>query len=136
MGDNRQVPSMEEIERAYRRPGGSGIKAGIAKTRPLRNGVWLGLNAVAAIIFLWWTSSTWIEPELKDVPGASGGAPVVFTLIVFWVLGPMSLLNLGWLAWTARRSLRERDWTTTGVFGLMVAGWIAIVLLSASKLGS
>lgn len=106
------------------------------RVRPLRDGVWLGLNAVVAIIFLWWTSSTWVEPELKDVPGASGGAPVVFTLVVLWVLGPMSLVNLGWLTWTARRSLRERDWTPAGIFGLIVACWIVIVLFSASKLGN
>lgn len=106
------------------------------KIRPLRDGVWLGLNGMVAIIFLWLTSSQWIEPELKDVPGASGGGPFVFTLFVLWVVGPISLLNLGWLGWTARRSLRERDWTPVGIFGLMVVGWMAVMLFSASKLGS
>lgn len=113
------------------------VKVGFhLKIRPLRDGVWLGLNGGAAIIFLYLSSSTWIEPELKDVPGASGGAPVVFTLIVLWVLGPLSLLNLGWLAWTARGSFREREWTPVGIFGLMTVCWIAVVLFSASKLGS
>ncbi len=134
---------MEEIERAYIRPGGSAFKTGFRKFQPLRDGIWLAMNAVAVIAFLWWSSRTWIEPELRDVPGASGGAPLVFTLLVLWMLGPLSLLNLGWLAWSARRALRERDWTPVSIFGLIVVGragtlhWSgAVVLAELRRIGT
>ena len=61
---------------------------------------------------------------------------MVFGLLVFWTLGPLTALNLAWLAVAARKSLREADWTPLWVFGAMAVAWLALVALSASKLGS
>lgn len=35
---------------------------------------WLTANSVGVLLFLILASSAWIEPELANVPGASGGA--------------------------------------------------------------
>ncbi len=102
--------------------------------RAVRDGVWLGLNVVVALIFLALTSGQWIEPELKDEPGASGGSVFVFALFVLYIVGPSMALNVGWLAFTARKALRERDWTPVWVFAAIAGAWLALVAFSASKL--
>jgi hypothetical protein len=40
----------------------------------IRKAQWLAANAVGVIAFLLSASQFWIEPELKDEPGANGGA--------------------------------------------------------------
>ncbi|MDB5470927.1 MAG: hypothetical protein JWR84_2487 [Caulobacter sp.] len=101
--------------------------------RFLRDGVWLCLNGMAALIFLWLSSSQWIEPELRGYPGASGGAPVIFALIVAQLLGPLLLLNLIWLGLAAWKSLPQRDWTPVWAFAGMAVGWIGLIHFSASR---
>jgi hypothetical protein len=104
------------------------------KLLSIRDWVWIGINGLIGFLFLWLSSREWIEPELKDFPGASGGAPIVFTLLVFELLGPLMILNLVWLGimvWVGKR-IGNRI-ATISLFALMTAGWICLVLFSASK---
>ena len=58
---------------------------------------WCIANLAGLLVFLGWSSSCcWIEPELADVPGASGGEAFV------WAAGPLPMLAgfvLADLAW-------------------------------------
>jgi hypothetical protein len=101
----------------------------------MRDLLWLGLNGITAFAFLWLSSNSWLEPELKDEPDvAKGGAFFVFTLIVVELLGPVLLLNLGWLAWNTRKSMRDHDYTPAKLFVLLALAWIAVFGFSASRL--
>jgi hypothetical protein len=42
--------------------------------------MWLALNAAGIALFFALAVKTWIEPELANVPGASGGAAFVWGL--------------------------------------------------------
>jgi hypothetical protein len=104
------------------------------KLLPISGWVWISINGLVGLWFLRLSSDEWIEPALRNFPGASGGAPIVFTLLVFELLGPLMILNLIWLgimAWGAKR-VRDRI-ATISLFAEMTAGWICLVLFSASK---
>jgi hypothetical protein len=103
------------------------------KLNVARHRWWLGLNGLSGLVFLFLSSSQWIEPELKDDPGASGGAPFVFALLVLWSVVPIMVLNLAWLAFSARKAFRDRDWTPPITFAAIAAAWVALVMFSASK---
>ena len=107
----------------------------LMKLMPIRDWGWIGINGLIGLLFLWLSSHEWIEPELKDFPGASGGGPIVFTLLVFWLLGPLMILNLVWLGIMIWGGKRMRDWVTSILLvGLMSVAWLCLVLFSASKL--
>lgn len=94
-----------------------------------------GINGPTGLLFLWQSSHEWIEPELADVPGASGGAPIVFGLLVIWLLGPLMILNLVWSGIVIWGGKRKGDRVTSILlFGLMSVAWVCLVLFSASKL--
>jgi hypothetical protein len=65
--------------------------------------VHLVLNVVLAAAYLGVASLWWTEPEVRDIPGASAGAPVLwaFTAVPIFLLAVAA--NLGLLAWTWRR---------------------------------
>lgn len=60
---------------------------------------WLGVNAIGVAAFLVAASQTWVEPEVADVPGASGGGPLVWGLEALSIFVAFVLLNLCALVW-------------------------------------
>lgn len=109
----------------------------IMDLRLKREGVWLGINAVVGVAFFFVSSNYWIEPELKDVPGASGGGAFIFAILVLWVLAPALLcINVPWLALAVWRGLRAGDWASLPVIALTGGVWVCLVGFSASQLGS
>lgn len=96
--------------------------------------VWIAINGLFAVGFLLWSSTQWIEPELKDYPGASGGAPIVFTLIVFSLLGPLAVVNLLWTAMALRRWVIRGDRASLLTIAVTGAVWVCLVLYSASRI--
>jgi hypothetical protein len=64
--------------------------------------VYLALNVALAAAYLGLASISWTEPELRDYPGASGGAPIVWGLTAVPVFLLALLANLGVLAWAWR----------------------------------
>ena len=102
--------------------------------RRLRDGLWLGLNTAVALVFLALSSSQWREPELRGDPSvATAGPGIVFMLTLFWIVGPLLLLNLAWLVRAGWTSLPRRDWTPVCRFAGMAAGWIGLIQFSASR---
>jgi hypothetical protein len=59
---------------------------------------WLIFNAAALGVFLVLASRTWLEPELRGISGANGGAGVVWALTALPVLFGTFLLDLIWFA--------------------------------------
>ncbi len=98
----------------------------IATLRNAANLGWLAANVIGMGIFLRWSKSCcWIEPELKDVPGASGGAAII------WALGPLPVLlafvlaNFAWGIIVENRSPPERRWKSIVVPMVILSGWVA-----------
>lgn len=94
---------------------------------------WILFNALVGALFLWLSSHTWSEPELRQVPGASGGSPIFFGLILLYQVIPMLLPNFIWLTLAIRRGRRERDWTSLLLIALIVIAWFFLVCFSASQ---
>jgi hypothetical protein len=100
-----------------------------------RDAAWLGANALFAAFFLWSSSRLWIEPEVRDIPGASVGNPIIFTLLALVLLGPLLLFDLVGLVLAVRRGLRDRTWIPLGVVCLTLGAWVDLVRFSASLVG-
>lgn len=95
----------------------------------------VGVNGAIAVVFLWLSSRQWIEPEVRDIPGASGGGPVVFSLLVLWILVPLLILNPIWLGAAIWRKKRTGEWIHQDrLFAVMAVAWVSLILFSASKL--
>lgn len=89
------------------------------KARVNRWWLWLALNAGGIALFFALAVKTWIEPELANVPGASGGAALVWSLSALPVFLLFIVANLvaGFRAWRGRQG---------AIFvSLMLVAWIA-----------
>ncbi|NKF24802.1 hypothetical protein, partial [Solimonas marina] len=62
---------------------------------------WLVFNVLGIAVFLVVASYSWIEPELAHIPGASGGAPIVWALTALPILAAFALLNIAAVVWFA-----------------------------------
>jgi hypothetical protein len=88
--------------------------------------LYLALNVAVAIAYVRVASISWTEPEVRDIPGASGGAPLVWALTAVPIVLFALLANLGVLfwAWRARR---------LGAFGQLACGalilWVGAVMI-------
>jgi hypothetical protein len=89
----------------------------------IRKAQWLAANAVGVIAFLLSASQFWIEPELKDEPGANGGAAFGW---IFWaapIFAVFFVANLFWLAVSIRRIREPWSWLHAVTDLLLIAGW-------------
>jgi hypothetical protein len=102
----------------------------------IREGAWVVVNMVAATVFLWLSSRTWIEPVLWNRSGAPGGDPAAFGVLVVKGLGPLLLFNVAWLAYAAWRCLPRRDWAPVWTFTGLGFLWTGLLVFSASRVGS
>jgi hypothetical protein len=110
---------------------GSGEKSAFS------TGALIGSNAVAIGIYLIAASAGWIDPELKDVPGAAGGGAVVWFLLavpIFFV----SLLGNGACAVIAliRRNRNGRQSFFRWSWLAVLAMWLVAVALDFSRHGT
>jgi hypothetical protein len=87
-------------------------------------------NLVGVVIFLSWSASCcWVELELQDVPGASGGSPIV------WVLGPFILCvvcilaDFVWAVIALINGFRKRQWLPLISPFVMLGVWTAAFIL-------
>jgi hypothetical protein len=97
--------------------------------------LWLIANLMMASLFLLLASRTWIEPELAGVPGASGGAGVVWFVTALPVAGAAALVNLVAVVWALAFRIKHFAWPASSVawFGLLV--WLAAIVLDNSRHG-
>lgn len=97
---------------------------------------WVAANVVAVAFFLAMAAFSWIEPELAEVPGASGGAALVwFTTAVPIALAAL-ILNLGVLAWVLVRRSRQGRWPVSRVAWLSVLLWVCALAVDNLRHGA
>ena len=80
-------------------------------------------------------SRFWIEPELADLPGASGGAAFGWIVMAAPIAVFFLLANLGWLTRSLLRPARSGEWITISLAILLVAAWIAAWLIDNAHHG-
>src|SRR5689334_8758338 len=69
--------------------------------------LYLSLNVALAAAYIGVASISWTEPEVRDIPGASGGAPFVWALTAVPIFLLAVLVNVGVPMWAWHRgSLR------------------------------
>ncbi len=87
---------------------------------------WVIANLLGVTFFLRWSASCcWIEPELKDVPGASGGTAFAWAFGPLLVLVAFVLADFTWGTIVEIRSPRGRRLKRLAVPLLILAGWAA-----------
>jgi hypothetical protein len=96
--------------------------------------IWTVVNLAGIALFLAAASVSWIEPELADVPGASGGDAFVWFATAVPVLGRFLIGNLAWLVFSLS------DWSsgkfTPLAFGALISAcWIAAYLFDNAHHG-
>ncbi|MCW3846291.1 hypothetical protein OF829_03500 [Sphingomonas sp. LB-2] len=84
---------------------------------PLR---WIAANAFGIAAFLTSASRFWIEPEVADIPGASGGAAFGWIVFAAPIAALFILANLGWLG---VRLWRRQGWCSAAIAVLLLAAW-------------
>lgn len=94
-----------------------------------RDGWWLAANLVGLATFLYFSSWTRLEPELRDRDMARGGDGVLWALTSLPVLGLFLTINAIWLALVIRRGLLSKTWRSIGSLLLVLALWTAACAL-------
>jgi hypothetical protein len=91
------------------------------------------LNAVVAGGYLVLAAKAWwIEPELVDIPGASGGAPMIWFLASLWTFGLLVLLNGSAAIFQCYVYLKRKEWKF-GVAALLIPVlWSATLMIDFS----
>ena len=112
------------------------MSAVLNRTQSTRTAWWLLANVAAAGAFLGVASFSWIEPELADYPGASGGAALVWFMTAVPVLLVSGIGNFGVLAWSALHRRRVGKWPFGGGGWLIPVLWLAVLLLDNSRHGA
>ena len=88
---------------------------------------WMAVNLAGIAVFLTAASLSWIEPELANVPGASGGDAYVWFVMAVPVLVLFIMANLAWLAASLGSHASNKPMSL--VFGALIfACWIAAYL--------
>jgi apolipoprotein N-acyltransferase len=86
------------------------------------------INMAGMILFLPIASSFWIEPELTDVPGASGGAAVGWAVFAAPVFLGFVLANILWLGLALWTDCPHRRAGPIIAVMLTLASWMAVYL--------
>ena len=95
----------------------------------------MAINAVGIVAYLGLASFCWIEPELADIPGASGGAGVVWYFGAFMLLKLFCALNALWVLFAFFIFLKKRKWILHPSFLLVPACWAVAIYIDFSRHG-
>jgi len=113
------------------------MKLGPPTFRQTLTAGWGVANLLGMLVFLKWSASCcWIEPELKDVPGASGGEAFVWALGPLPVLAAFVLANLGWTIVVEIKAPPQRRAYALAAPILMLIGWMAVFVFDGVHHGS
>lgn len=89
---------------------------------------WLLFNLIALGAFILLASKAWLEPELKDVPGANGGAGVFWALTALPILLATFVTDLVWFGRAVAHAIAAKDrqpmW---GALGCAAVWMLAVV---------
>ena len=96
----------------------------------------VGSEYCFASLFLYVASDTWIEPDLAEIPGASGDAGLVWFVSAGPFLAAATLLNLIVLAWCSVLYVRREAWPVSWLAWLMVPIWLVTLWFDNAHHGS
>jgi hypothetical protein len=99
-------------------------------------GLWAIANLAGVFAFLMLAYPTWIEPELKDYPGASGGAGVVWALTALPVFLGFFFANLIWAGLATYEASKGRGRTPMILASATLVAWIAAFIFDGAHHGS
>jgi hypothetical protein len=94
------------------------------------------LNVVGIVAFLVSASDTWIEPELADVAGASGGSGIVGGLTALPIFLGFGLLDLLWVLFVCLVCPRKEIWRIGWAFLSLAVTWAVALYFDNSRHGS
>jgi hypothetical protein len=105
-------------------------------SRSVRTAWWLSANAAAACAFLAVASLWWIEPELADIPGASGGAGVLWFMTAVPIFVVSSVGNFCTFGWALLRRRSAGNWPFGLGAWLIPLLWLAVIIFDSSRHGA
>ncbi len=97
--------------------------------RSRRSAWWIAGNIVAILLYLYLSSWTWLEPELRGEDVATGGDAVVWALSAFPVLVVAMVMNLAVVVWGAIDRRRRGQWPFASWSWVIVAAWFAAYVI-------
>jgi hypothetical protein len=98
--------------------------------RSLAPTLWyLAVNLIGTFTFLVVASRSWIEPELANIPGASGGQGLVWFLTVAPILLFFVVFNIATFGWASTRHFRKGAWPLYKLAWLSVPIWLCAVFV-------
>jgi len=68
------------------------------------------LNVIGVIVFLHFATQEWIEPELADVPGASGGDAMAWGVTALPTLLAFIVIDVMWVIYECVVYLTRKMW--------------------------
>jgi hypothetical protein len=88
-----------------------------------------GINWMGAVIYLAVASQFWADPDLKEVPGASGSDPILWALEALPTLGLCLLGNIIWAIVELARQVLRRRLMLNPAFVLIPVIWLAAICI-------
>ncbi|NKF20924.1 hypothetical protein G7Y82_01255 [Solimonas sp. C16B3] len=96
--------------------------------------LWLALNAAGAGLFLLFASAAWVEPEIRQYPGAAGGGAVIAVLGGAPLLALYTLANAGLFIWAVVVRMRRSYWPISAWCWASLPMWVGVVIFSRSHM--
>lgn len=94
------------------------------------------LNFIGIGAYLAFASCDWVEPEVRDIPGASVGGPIIWGFAALPTLVMFFLLDLVWLGWgCAAYIFKKKTWMLHPFFWLVPAIWAFAIYIDLSQHG-
>ena len=93
------------------------------------------LNTIGVIAYLLFASRCWIEPELANMPGASGGAPIIWGLTALPILITFFTIDFLWVLFAYLAYLKKKKWTLHPSFLFIPAVWAIAIYVDFSHHG-
>ena len=98
------------------------------------------LNLAGMVAYLLVASKYWIEPKLADMPGASGGAAIVWFDYAVPILLGFLLLNVAWSFLEGFAYLNKKPWQLRLIqllvpFPIIFVSWIVALYIDFSHHG-
>jgi len=90
---------------------------------------WLAVNLAAAVVFLLLASPSWVEPQVAELQGASGGAALVWMMGALPWLAAVALVDAIALLWFTLRRLRRGQWPIGPPGWLVALIWVAALAI-------
>lgn len=89
-------------------------------------------NAIGAAAFLIVAAISWTEPELRDIPGASGGSPFVWFFTAIPIVLLFMLLNGVVVLWAYLVRRKRGVWPVSKFLWLSLPVWLLALVIDSA----